>query len=405
MKILIANKFFHRNGGSETVMFQERAYLQANGHSVVDFSMQDERNLPSAHASYFVSNHDYHRAEGLQKISAAISLIHSTEAVQKFSALLDAEQPDLVHCHNIYHQITPSIIGVARKRNIPVVLTLHDYKPVCPVYNRLRNGNPCGECLSGDFSHVFKHRCADGSLAKSAIMYLEAVFQRWRGSYEDISCFIAPSQFMADSIAHRIPAERITVLYNGVTVDESRPENGDGNYVLYLGRLSHEKGVETLLKAHAASGAAWQLVIAGGGPLAEELAARYPRAQFLGHVSGTKLQDTINQASLVAVPSEWHENCPMSVLEAMANGKPVVGSRMGGIPELVEHGRTGLLFDMGNVADLQTQITTLMASSAERQRMGGNARNRAGALFSLERHNAGLLALYQRLTANRRPMD
>lgn len=403
MKILIANKFFHRNGGSETVMFQERAYLQATGHRVADFSMQDTRNLPSGQAKYFVSNHDYHHAGGLQKITAAISLIHSTEAVRNFSALLDAETPDIVHCHNIYHQITPSIIGVARSRNIPVVLTLHDYKPVCPVYNRLRDGHPCDECLQGDFSRVVKHRCADGSLAKSTIMYLEAVFQRWRGSYESVSCFIAPSQFMADSVAHRIPADRITVLYNGVDVGASQTGSTDEGHVLYLGRLSQEKGVQTLLKAHAASGNAWRLVIAGTGPLAEELTRRYPLANFLGHVAGPQLERTINGASAVVVPSEWHENCPMSVLEAMANGKPVVGSRMGGIPELVEHGHTGLLFDMGNVADLQSQVAALMASPGERRRMGENARTRARALFSLERHNAGLLAVYQRLVGNHTP--
>lgn len=397
MKVLMANKFFFRNGGSETVMFQERDFLLRNGHEVVDFSMRDARNLPSAQEKHFVGNRSYAGggAGRLAKLKDALSFVHSPEAVRNISRLIAETKPDLVHCHNIYHQLTPSIIGAARKQGVPVVLTLHDYKPVCPTYNRLQNGKPCSDCLDGDFSHVLRNRCAEGSLGKSALLYAEAVAQRFMGSYEDVNAFIAPSRFMRESIAHRVPDERIRLLYNGIDTNEVRGSGADEGYVLFLGRLVREKGVETLLKAHANSSAGWRLVVAGTGPLGDVLKAQHKPDIFAGHLAGDVLKETIDRAAVVVVPSEWYENCPMSVLEAMAYSKPVVGSRMGGIPELVEDGKTGLLFDAGNVNELTAVLDKLMASAELRKQMGKAARQRVEAGFSLDRHNAGLMDIYQ----------
>lgn len=398
MKVLIANKFFFRNGGSEVVMFQERDYLLGAGHEVVDFSMQDERNFPSPNSALFVSRQDYRSGAGkLGKLKAALSLIHSTESVNKISALIRQTQPDLVHCHNIYHQLTPSIIGAAKKLGVPVVLTLHDCKPVCPTYNRLRDGKPCSDCLDGDFSHVLRNRCVDGSLGKSALLYAEAVVQRAMGSYEKVDAFIAPSRYMQESIAHRVPRDRIRLLYNGVDTNEVRGSGADEGYVLFLGRLAPEKGVETLLKAHAMSTAGWRLAIAGTGPLGDVLMAKYNPSNFVGYLAGDALKKTIDRAAVIVVPSECYENCPMSVLEAMAYGKPVVGSRMGGIPELVEDGKTGLLYEAGNVTELASVLDRLMSSAELRRQMGMAGRQRVETAFSLDLHNAGLMDIYKSL--------
>lgn len=394
MKVLLANKFFFRNGGSEVVMFQERDFLRREGHEVVDFSMQDERNFASDHAPYFVGRQDYRGGGRLGRLKSALAFVHSPEAVRRIGALIDATRPDLVHCHNIYHQLTPSIIGAAKARGVPVALTLHDYKPVCPAYTRLRGGQPCSDCLGGDFGNVLRQRCAEGSLGKSALLYAEAAVQRRLGNYEKVDRFIAPSRFMADSVAHRIPAERVALLYNGVDIPNALDGSRDGGYALFLGRLSHEKGVETLLRVHAAAGGHWPLVVAGSGPLLDDMKAQYARATFAGHLAGDKLRQALAGAAVVVVPSEWYENCPMSVLEAMAQGKPVVGSRMGGIPELVAEGETGLLFEAGNVVELGACLDRLMGDPALRRRMGQAARARAEREFSLERHNAGLLAIY-----------
>lgn len=397
MKILQANKFFFRNGGSETVMFQERDFLLRNGHEVVEFSMQDARNLPSAHEMHFVGNRSYvgGKTGKLAKAADALSFIHSPEAVRNISNLIKKTKPDLVHCHNIYHQLTPSIIGAAKKLGVPVVLTLHDYKIVCPTYNRLRDGKPCSDCLDGDFSHILRNRCADGSLGKSGLLYAEAVVQGFLGSYEKVDAFIAPSRFMKESIAHRVPDERIKLLCNGVDTNAVRESESDDGYVLFLGRLVREKGVETLLKAHANSSLGWRLVVAGTGPLGDILQAQYSSSDFVGYLDGDALKKMIDRAAVVVVPSEWYENCPMSVLEAMACGKPVVGSRMGGIPELVEDGVTGLLFEAGNVNELTSVLDKLMSSAELRKQMGKAARQRVETEFSLDKHNAGLLKIYK----------
>lgn len=397
MKILQANKFFFINGGSETVMFQERDFLLQNGHQVVDFSMQDERNLPSSNAVHFVGNRSYKskQANKLTKLVDALSFIHSPQAVKNISKLIVESKPDIVHCHNIYHQLTPSIIGAAKKLGVPVVLTLHDYKPLCPTYNRLQQGKPCSKCLDGDFTQVLRNKCANGSLGKSALLFVEATVQRLMGNYEKVDAYIAPSQFMQQSIAHRVPENRIKQLYNGIDVDSVKPSGIDDGYILYIGRLVPEKGVETLLKAHANSANKWPLIVAGTGPLLDVLKAQYNHSIFVGHLAGDALKSIIEKAAVVVVPSEWYENCPMSVLEAMAYGKPVVGSRMGGIPELVEDGKTGLLYTAGNVNELTVVLDRLMSSSTLRQEMGAAGRLRVTNNFSLDKHNKGLIDIYQ----------
>ena len=398
MKILLVNKFFFRNGGSEVVLFQERDYLRSAQVEVIDFAMRDSRNYPSNYSDYFVSNRSYDsgaRGPTESRIRTALNLVHSTEAVKKVGALIDDTQPDLVHCHNIYHQLTPSIIGAAKRRGVPVILTLHDYKPVCPVYLRLRNGKVCSECLDDGFSRVVVNRCADGSLSKSVLLYGEAVVQRLLRNYEKLDAVIAPSKFMRDSVApRRFPIDRVSVIYNGIDTKAIAASNEDRHYALYVGRLSPEKGIFTLLEAHSALSDRMEIRIAGTGPLEDDIRTRFPTAQLLGHLSGIALAETIRNASVVVVPSNWYENCPMSILEAMAYGKPVIGSDIGGIPELVLHGETGLLFPPGDHVSLRSRLLELMENSEMRHRFGAAGRKRAEEHFSLERHNAALMQLY-----------
>ncbi|MGF6308516.1 glycosyltransferase involved in cell wall biosynthesis [Bradyrhizobium sp. i1.8.4] len=401
MKVLIANKFFFRKGGAEVVMFQERQFLLRSGEQVIDFSMQDERNLDSPYKSHFVSHKDYRNGGSLSKLNPALSLIHSREAVGKIAALIDRTRPDLMHCHNIYHQITPSIVSVAKSRGIPVVLTLHDFKPVCPVYVRLRAGKPCSLCLHGDFLQVLTNRCASGSIGASALLYAEAAIQRWLGNYEKVDLFLAPSRFMQDSALNRFRPDQVALLYNGVDTGETEVSTRDEGYALYLGRLSEEKGVETLLRAHEAGGT-WKLVVAGTGPLERDLQRRYRNAQFVGQLSGQALKETIGGASVIVVPSEWYENCPMSVLEGMAYGKPVVASRIGGIPELIVDGETGVLFEPADADELRRHISRLMDDASLRARMGAAGRIRAERNFSIETHNTNLINTYRSLMSGLR---
>lgn len=398
MKVLIANKFFFRNGGSEVVLFQERDFLMKSGVEVIDFSMRDPRNLDSPYSPYFVEHQSYGNGAGggvFGQVASAIKFIHSAEAVRKIGQLIDKEKPDIVHCHNIYHQITPSIVGAAKRRGIPVVFTLHDYKTVCPAYLRLRDGHVCSECIDSGFSRVIANRCADGSFGKSALLYAEAVVQKFLGNYEMVDVFLSPSAFLLDAVTkHRLPRDRVKLLYNGIDLNTVAPATDDDGYILFIGRLSQEKGIRTLLKAHAMLSPAVRLVVAGTGPMEKELKAGFPGVSFVGHVTGDELHRTIKAASAIVVPSECYENCPMSVLEAMAYGKPVVASKIGGIPELVVHGVTGLLFEPGNRDMLHSHLSAIMENAPMRREYGSAGRKRVESHFSLEQHNKGLMEAY-----------
>jgi glycosyltransferase involved in cell wall biosynthesis len=405
MKVLVANKFFFRNGGSEVVMFQERQFLKDSGIEVVDFSMKDDRNVHSEFAHYFVENQSYATAQqerGVGRLKAAVKIVHSREAVRKITTLLEKVRPDILHCHNVYHQLTPSIIGAAKRVGVRVVLTLHDYKTVCPTYLRLREGKPCSECLTHGPIRVITTRCADGSLAKSALLYAEAAVQNVLGNYQRVDAVIAPSEFMRSSVSPlRFRPDRVHVIYNGVDTSVVAASTQDDNYALYVGRLVPEKGIETLLQAHSRVSDQVELRVVGAGPLESEIRARFPAAKFLGFLSGPDLEAQLRNASVIVVPSIWYENCPMSILEAMAVGKSVIGANIGGIPELISDGVTGFLFEPGNEDDLRNRLMRLMTQPTLRAEFGRAARIRAEKQFSLRSHNEALLQLYSNLIDRR----
>jgi glycosyltransferase involved in cell wall biosynthesis len=399
MKILFANKFFFLNGGSEVVMFDEMKLMKKYEFDVIEFSMHDPRNFPSKYESYFVSQKGYRATSPNNQLKSALSLIHSREAVRQVTRLICKERPDLLHCHNIYHQLTPSIINAASRLKTPVVLTLHDYKPVCPVYTQLWNGQSCTKCSDGRFEALLVQRCADGSIARSALLWAEARYHAAVRSYQRVDRFIAPSRFMREAVVRRFGEDKVIHIPNGIDASRIEVSDQDEGFVLYLGRLSPEKGVETLLRTHAADNGAWRLVVAGTGPLLDDFRSRFPLAEFTGHLTGTALDIRLREAALVVVPSEWHENSPLSILEAMAHAKPIVASRIGGIPELVRDGETGLLFEPKNTQQLSNRIRMLLGDSDLREKFGRRARRIVETEYSLERHGAALLSLYESLTA------
>ncbi len=203
---------------------------------------------------------------------------------------------------------------------------------------------------------------------------------------------------MATSVSPRFGSSKVAVLHNGVDTNKIRPASEDLGYCLYLGRLSHEKGIATLVRAHGQMRRRTPLKVCGTGPLLESLREAAPaNVEFLGYRTGEDLDEIIRGASVIVVPSVWYENCPISVLEAMAYGKPVVASRIGGIPELVEDGVSGLLYSPGDSEELAERLDTVMSDESLRRRYGIAGRARAERLFSLDLHNTGLMSHYQRL--------
>ncbi|WP_165313822.1 glycosyltransferase family 4 protein [Vibrio ziniensis] len=399
MKILLVNKFFFMKGGAETVFFQERDMLKRAGATIVDFSMQHEKNMASAYSDFFVSNVDYHggKTGPLGSLKTAINFIHNSEACEKLKSLITKERPEIVHFHNIYHQLTPSIIKVAKSLGCKTVLTVHDTKIACPSYTMYRDGHTCEACLQGSVWNAFKNRCQEGSLFKSALLSLEATYQSLAKNYQAVDVIVSPSEFLANIIRQKLPHNRIDVVVNGI--DEHVDRNGvkDGRYFLYLGRLSVEKGVATLAEAYQRSEQRLPLKVVGDGPLYNELTYHYDNIDFLGFQSGDALHKLIKECSAVVVPSECYENCSMSVIEAMAYGKPIIGANIGGIPEQVREGVEGHLFESGNPDSLAQVMDNFAGHPEQVAELGHRARQRLENKYSLARHENTLMNLYQEL--------
>ncbi len=406
MKILVASKFFYPRGGLERVMFDEMAALEAAGHDVVHFSTRHPSNLPSPWQEYFAPYLEIGSGSGLGAVDrarAVARMYRNGAAARLFARLLDDTRPDLVHVHGIHRQLSPSILIEARKRSVPVVHTLHDYHLICPADVMLRGGEvPClpRACRTVDCSAAVRNRCTRGSTAASAIAASELAFQRLSRVYErTVTRFVSPSRFLA-----RLMAEGgwthtpIDIVPPGVALapDAHRPREA---FALYAGRLSPEKGVGVFLEA--ARRASVPAVVAGEGPLARTLRADFPEARFLGHLAAEQVASTLGDALVAVVPSVSLENAPLGVLEAMAAGVPVVASDVGGVPELVVDGTTGVLVKPGDVDALATALAHLSADRTRAGALGQAGRERVAGLFTPEEHLARLLETYERAMGER----
>jgi len=285
-------------------------------------------------------------------------------------------------------------------------MTVHDFKLVCPVYSLLSHGEICERCVGNGFGPAVRHRCNRGSLSGSLLVAGETWAHRRLGLYRDgVDVFITPSAFARDRlITGGYPAERIVVVPNCVVADDYHPLHRAGDHALYVGRLSREKGVEVLVRAAAASGARVKMV--GDGPLRPTLERMIAESgadvELLGFRSGEELSAAVQAASAVVMPSICHDNCPLAVIEAMAWGKPVIGSRVGGIPELVRDGEEGVLVPHGDTAALGAAMLRLQQDSELAERMGRAGRARVEAHYDAGPHYRAVAAAYRLAAETRR---
>lgn len=411
--ILQANKFFFEKGGSERYMFALSGALTARGHQVVDFSMQDDRNLPSRYSRHFAPHRDYDGG-GARALRSVASFIRSREAARCMADLLDEITPDVAHLHNIYHQLTPSIVATLSRRGVPVVMTLHDYKLVCPSYTMFAHGAPCYRCRGGRFYQAAATACA-GSRARSALLALEAYWQRMSRVYDRVDCFIAPSEYLCNIMrAAGIPAARIQY------VPQLSPDSGDdgaptaeearmldalpARFIAYVGRLSPEKGIAVLIAAMKRLHDI-HLVVVGDGPQAAELRAEcharsLDNVTFAGHFSRAATERAIARCVALVIPSLWSENAPMVVLEAARAGTPVIGSNSGGLRELMER-MAGVPVTPGNVDELVRAIEQVWNHAAARERAGSAWRQHREA-HETAGHIAAVESVYTRAVTRTR---
>lgn len=366
MRILMVNKFLYPNGGSETYIFKLGDYLKSQGHEVQYFGMEHKGRCVGNAVDAYTSNMDFHSSFRVAQLTYPIKTIYSFEARKKIRLVLDDFKPDVVHLNNFNYQLTPSIIlEIARWRkgghSCRIVFTAHDYQLVCPnhMLNNPNTGGNCEKCLGGHFLNCIKGKCIDGSAAKSAIGTMEAVFWKMNGVYKYIDTIICCSEFLKTRMDSNPLFKKKTVAMHNFVDRVVQKSTVKKDYILYFGRFSREKGIDTLIKA-CNELSSIQFIFAGTGPLEREI-NDVRNIKNVGFQKGVALELLIREARFSICPSECYENCPFSVMESQMYGTPVLGADIGGIPELIEVGRTGELFESGNAAELKKKIKQLWA--------------------------------------------
>ena len=380
MKILISNKFYYRRGGDCVCTLNLEHLLKTHAHTTAIFAMQHAENLPTNWKKYFPS--EIHFSPGLGMIEAFRRPFGTKEVIKKFNSLLDDFKPDIVHLNNIHSQLSPILAELAHQQGIKVVWTLHDFKLLCPRYDCLRNGQMlCEECFINKHK-VLKYRCMKNSIIASFLAYMEAI--KWNNERLEActDIFICPSQFIANNMEQGgFNPDKLKTLCNFIDVEKCKKDNYiKDEYYCFIGRLSHEKGIKTLITA--ANQLPYKLIIIGGGPLEVEMRKlAHPNIEFVGFKQWDEIKEIAGKAKFSVIPSECYENNPLSVIEAQCLGTPVLGTRIGGIPELIEENITGMTFESKNVEDLKEKIHSMFETSfnykdiAEKSQKKYNAEN------------------------------
>ena len=417
MRILLANKFYYRRGGDCIYMLNLEQLLKDHGHEVAVFAMDYPENLETPWQRYFPSN--------MSKLKAFTRPFGDGETKSKFTQLLEDFKPDVVHLNNIQTQLSPVIAEIAHEKGIRVVWTLHDYKLLCPRYDCMRNGQNCELCFSHadsadkDLSRIgelekanksatsvrsacnessqkwncVKYSCMKGGKIGSFIGYKEAVKWNRERLENDTDVFVCPSQFMADKMAQGgFDSKKLVTLCNFIDIEKCKRTDDyqKGDYYCYVGRLSHEKGVKTLIEA--ANQLPYRLVVIGGGPLMDELnAVAHDNIEFVGFKQWDEIKALVGGARFSVIPSEWYENNPLSVIEAECLGTPVLGARIGGIPELIDEGRTGMTFTSKDVADLKDKIQRMWDTPFNYEEIAEQSMQR----YNAEKYYQDIMKIYK----------
>lgn len=401
MKVLLINKFLYPKGGDASITFSIGELLKEKGNEVYFWGMEDLRNVKLPYSEYFISNIDYYKEMSLiDKIRLACQIIYSFNAKKQLKKMLEIIKPDIIHLHSIAHQISPSILHTIKKLHIPVVMTLFDYKLVCPYWYLLRRTKPCEKCRNGKYFWCFIHRCTMGSYLKSFINTLEMyIHHKFFHIYSLIDIFISPSRFLINKMQKMGFLRRIYYFCNYFNLREYIPDyTYSEKNLCYFGRISEEKGLYDLVDA--VKGMNIRLKIIGRGRFFDSLVKKLKKEKInniklMGFLERKQLLKEVSKSMFIILPSRCYENNPISILESFALGKPVIGSRIGGIPELVKDHHTGLTFKPGNCKDLKDKINYLINKPEEVVRMGKKSREFVEKLLNPDENYCKLINLYK----------
>jgi glycosyltransferase involved in cell wall biosynthesis len=407
LNILMVNWVWFQVGGDWTYVDNVRKLYQGKGHNVIPFAMKSDKDFESyGYDKYFVDFIDYKKLNANKNFVGGVKAlgksIYSKQAKVNMERLLSETKIDIAHLHNINHYITPSILPVLKKHKVPVVWTLHDYTLICPENSFISHGSICEKCKGGYFIQCGINKCKKNSYLASSLAGLENYVHRYMNLFKHVDYFLCPSEFLYKKFYEfnffkdKLRLTNLCFNFNREAL-AAQQKNNDEKYILYVGRLEKIKGVSTLFKA--ISGLDIPLKIVGGGNLLPEFQAHIKQnnitnVQLLGHKTLPEVYNLITNAQFTVCPSEWYENYPFSVIEAMSFKKAIVGARIGGIPELIHDGETGLLFESFNADDLREKIIKLWNDDDMKTRFGENAYKFISNQVSYDRHYGILKDIY-----------
>lgn len=401
MRILLINRNHYVNGGADRVYLNTGNLLEINNFKIAYFSCKNDRNQDAEHSKYFIKYNDTRSLSALGKIISFKDYLYNNEASSNLGNIISNFKPDVAHIHLFYGSLTASILVTLKKYNIPIVITIHDYRLICPANAMLdRHGKICEKCKNQNYYNCIFNRCSGGNVFYSGIITAEAYMRKYIfDPVEYIDHFIFVSNF---SMRKHIESDnrfstKSTHLYNFANINSCNIKD-KGGYYLYYGRLSKEKGIINLI--YAAAKLNVNLIIAGNGPQEKEIIHCINgnnNIKYVGFKSGPELLSLITNASFVVVPSEWYENNPMTIVEAYSLGKPVIGSNIGGIPELVNM-NTGILFEPGDNESLSNAIVqTERMNNEDYRNMSNNCWEFAKNHFSEDEHIRKLKDIYNNI--------
>ncbi len=390
MKIVLVHNSYQQPGGEDVVFDHECRLLENHGHAVT---------------AYRRSNHEIEELSSIEKTMLLKRSIWASDTHREFSQLLARENPDIVHVHNTFLMISPSVYGACRDRGVPVVQTLHNFRLLCPAATFFRDGKVCEECVDRSLLRSVRYGCyRDSRMATASLAFMLAWHRHADTWNEMVDCYVALTEFARNKfIASGFPAHKIVVKPNFVDPDPGAGHNG-GDYAIFVGRLSPEKGLNILIDAWARLPKGHSLHIAGDGPERSRLERQvYERnvagVRFLGRLAHDDMIAAVKAARCLVLPSLWYEGFPMCIAEAFACGVPVICSRLGGMQEIVEDGRTGLLFEPGDAADLAAKIEWAWSHPGDLCVMGLEARREYEERYAAEKNYTQLMGIYEQAVA------